>query len=212
MPERKIDKLSERSCDKFAESLASKSPVPGGGGASALAGALGVALCAMVANYTIGKPKYASFEADVTSIRNKAEELRAKLLTLMDADAQAFLALSEAYAMPKTDATRKAKLETATLNACEAPLEMVDACCQALELLSSILAKGNKMLVSDTGCGAVLCKAALESASMNVYVNTKTLQDRDRAAIINETVSARVEQYGLMADRIIQSVYEQLGK
>ena len=207
-----MNTYTDKSCREFSEWLASKSPVPGGGGASALAGALGVSLCAMVANYTIGKPKYASVEADVTAIRNQADELRAKLLQLMDADARAFLALSEAYAMPKTDATRTAKLETATLNACEAPIAMIDACCQALELLSRILEKGNRMLVSDTGCGATLCKAALESASMNVYVNTKTLQDRDRATQINEMVSARVKKYGLMADRIIQSVHEKLNK
>ncbi len=203
---------SEASCREFTEMLASKQPVPGGGGASALAGALGVALCAMVANFTIGKPKYASFEADVTAIRDQADELRGKLLKLMDADAQAFLALSDAYAMPKTDPTRKARLETATLSACEAPLAMIDACCQALELLSSILEKGNRMLVSDTGCGALLCKAAMESASMNVYVNTRTLQNREKAARINETVAAQVAKYAPVADRIIQSVYGQLTK
>ena len=175
-----------------------------------MVGALGVSLCAMVANYTIGKPKYSAYESEVVAIRNQAEEIRGKLLNLMDADAKAFLALSEVYAMPKTEATRQEKLEAATLNACEAPLEMINVCCQSLDLLSDILAKGNKMLVSDTGCGALLCKAAMESASMNVYVNTKALTDRDEAARINEKVSAQVERYGLVADRIVNAVYEQL--
>ena len=207
-----MEKHSEKSCLDFSKMLASKNPVPGGGGASALAGALGAALCAMVANYTIGKPKYSSVEAEVTTIRNQAEEIRMKLLKLMDADAEAFISLSDVYAMPKTEAARREKLETATLNACDAPLGMIEACCQALELLRSILEKGNRMLLSDTGCGAILCKAAMESASMNVYVNTKTLQDRDKAAQINESVAARIEKYGLIADRIIESVREQLTK
>lgn len=205
-----MDEQSGKSCREFTESLASKTPVPGGGGASALAGALGVSLCAMVANYTIGKPRYSSYWPELEDIRNQAEEIRGRLLKLIDADAQAFLALSEVYAMPKTDATRKGKLELATLNACEAPLEMITACCQALDLLSTALSKGNNMLVSDTGCGAVLCKAAMVSASMNVYVNTKSLRDRNKAAQINERVSMLVEKYGLIADRIEKSVHEQL--
>ena len=86
-----MEKHSEKSCLDFSKMLASKNPVPGGGGASALAGALGAALCAMVANYTIGKPKYSSVEAEVTTIRNQAEEIRMKLLKLMDADAEAFI-------------------------------------------------------------------------------------------------------------------------
>ena len=207
-----MEKHSEKSCREFCEALASKQPVPGGGGASALAGALGASLCAMVANYTIGKPRYAPFEADVTAIRDRAEEIRDRLLGLADADARAFLALSEAYALPKTDAARGERLEAASLEACEAPLGMIEACCQALDLLSDILEKGSRMLVSDTGCGALLCKAAMKCAAMNVYVNTKTLRDRDRAARIDETVSARVGKFGPIADRIVRSVFEQLNK
>ena len=205
-----MEKHSETSCREFCEALASKQPVPGGGGASALAGALGASLCAMVANYTIGKPRYASFEADVTAIRDRAEEIRVRLLELVDADARAFLALSGAYALPKTDAARGERLEAATLEACEAPLGMIEACCQALELLSGVLETGSRLLVSDTGCGALLCKAAMECAAMNVYVNTKTLRDRDRAARINETVAARLEKFGPIADRIVRSVFGQL--
>lgn len=207
-----MEKHSEKSCIEFSELLAAKTPVPGGGGASALAGALGVSLCAMVANYTIGKPKYAACEPEMEDIRDQAEGIRAKLLDLMDADAKAFLVLSEAYALPKTEPTRNEQLERATLGACEAPMEMIDACCQALELLSRVSAKGSKMLVSDTGCGAILCKAAMESAAMNVHVNTKTLQDREKASRLNETVKGRMEQYGSVADRIIQAVQEQLIK
>ena len=207
-----MEKHSETSCREFCEALASKQPVPGGGGASALVGAIGISLCAMVANYTIGKPKYASFEADLTNVRNQAEELRRKLLELIEADAQAFLALSEAYALPKSDAIRRDRLERAAMKACEAPLEMIDCCCRALDLLSIVFEKGNKMLVSDAGCGAAFCKAAMESAAMNVYVNTKTMLDRAAAARLNETASVRVEKFGRSADRIIRSVCEQLNK
>ena len=125
-------------CADFAEILASKESVPGGGGAAALTGAV-------------------------------------------DADAQAFAPLSKAYAISKEDPHRDTVLEEATLNACKAPMEMVRRCCTGVELLEEMLEKGSVMLVSDIGCGALLCKAAMESAAMNVFINTGSLKDRDRA-------------------------------
>lgn len=119
-------------CADFAEILASKESVPGGGGAAALTGALGAALCSMVGNFTIGKKKYAAVEDDVKAILNKAAILREQLLRLVDADAQAFAPLSKAYAISKEDPHRDTVLEEATLNACKAPMEMVRRCCTAL--------------------------------------------------------------------------------
>lgn len=94
---------AEQSCGAFLDALASKAPVPGGGGASALAGALGAALCTMVGNYTVGKQKYAAVEEDVKALMARAEDLRARLLGLVDTDAAAFEPLSRAYAIPKED-------------------------------------------------------------------------------------------------------------
>ena len=207
-----MEEFSGKSCREFAGLLASKTPVPGGGGAAALTGALGIALCSMVANYTVGKPKYAASEPDVVAIRDRAEGIRNRLLDLIDEDARAFLVLSGAYAMPRTDAARPGKVEDATLRACDAPLGMIAACGESLELLSEILAKGSRMLVSDTGCGAALCKAAMDCAAMNVYVNTKALQDRAAAARIDAAVAAQIGKYGPIADRIVRSVRERLGK
>ena len=97
---------AEQSCGAFLDALASKAPVPGGGGASALAGALGAALCTMVGNYTVGKQKYAAVEEDVKALMARAEDLRARLLGLVDTDAAAFEPLSRAYAIPKEDPSR----------------------------------------------------------------------------------------------------------
>lgn len=130
-----MKKLTDLSCTAFAEVLASKAPVPGGGGAAALAGALGVALCSMVGNFTTGKKKYAAYEEDVQRMLAEGETLRARLLELVEADAAAFEPLSRAYAIPKEDPTRDAVLEEAALNACKAPMEMVSCCGEALLLL-----------------------------------------------------------------------------
>ena len=207
-----MKKLTDLSCTAFAEVLASKAPVPGGGGAAALAGALGVALCSMVGNFTTGKKKYAAYEEDVQRMLAEGETLRARLLELVEADAAAFEPLSRAYAIPKEDPTRDSVLEEAALNACKAPMEMVSCCGEALLLLEEMLEKGSRLLLSDVGCGALLCKAAMESAAMNVFVNTGSLQDRAVAVQMERQVDETLEKYLPMAERIAASVTATLRK
>lgn len=201
-----MHELTNLSCTAFAEVLASKAPVPGGGGAAALAGALGVALCSMVGNFTTGKKKYAAYEEDVQRLLAEGETLRARLLALVEADAKAFEPLSRAYAIPKDDPTRDAVMEEATLNAVQAPVEMVTCCGEALLLLEEMLEKGSRLLLSDVGCGALLCKAAMESAAINVFVNTGSLRDRATAARLEQQVDAALAIYLPLADRIAAAV------
>ncbi len=201
-----MEHLTQRSCEDFAELLAAKAPVPGGGGAAALAGALGAALCSMVGNYTAGKRKYAGVEADINAVLAKAEALRLRLLELVDEDAEAFAPLAEAYAVPKGDPARGGALESAALGACAAPLEIAELCGKALGLLEEMLGKGSAMLVSDVGCGALLCRAALESAAMNVYVNTRLLADRERAAELEAGVDRLAAASAHRAGEIVRSV------
>ena len=207
-----MKKLTDLSCTAFAEVLASKAPVPGGGGAAALAGALGVALCSMVGNFTTGKKKYAAYEEDVQRMLAEGETLRARLLELVEADAAAFEPLSRAYAIPKEDPARDSVLEEAALNACKAPMEMVSCCGEALLLLEEMLEKGSRLLLSDVGCGALLCKAAMESAAMNVFVNTGSLQDRAVSMGMERQVDETLEKYLPLAERIAASVTATLRK
>lgn len=204
--------LTQRSCEDFAAALASKTSVPGGGGAAALVGALSVALCSMVGNFTAEKKKYAAYEADIQRILTESEALRLRLLALVDADAVAFEPLSRAYAIPKDDPSRAQIMEEATLTACQAPLEMVSCCAQVLKLLEELLEKGSRLLLSDVGCGAYLCKAALQSAALSVYVNTGTLQDRDTAARLEQQVEETLRIYLPLADHIAAAVTAQIRK
>lgn len=203
-----MDNMTKISCESFAEALASKASVPGGGGAAAMAGALGIALCSMVGNFTVGKKKYAAVEEDVKVMMGKAEALRLRLLELVQADALAFAPLSKAYAIPKDDPDRDRVMEEATLNACQAPIEMVRCCAQAIALLEEMLEKGSRMLISDVGCGAVLCRAAMESAAMNVFVNTKTLLDREEALRIEGEVDDLMQTWLPAADAVARKVTE----
>lgn len=207
-----MNHLTTRSCGDFAAALASRTSVPGGGGAAAMAGALGIALCSMAGNFTAGKKKFAAVEGDVQRILAEAEALRIRLLELVDADADAFEPLGRAYAIPKEDPSRAQILEEAAQNACKAPLEMVHCCGKALLLLEEMLEKGSKLLISDVGCGALLCKAAMESAAMNVFVNTATLRDRETARQLEQQADDALRTYLPMADAIAASVTAYLRK
>ena len=204
------EKLVDLSCADFTMALASKASVPGGGGAAALAGTLGTALCSMAGNFTLGKKKYAAVEADIRVLLEKGAAIQTRLLELVDEDARAFEPLSRAYAIPKDDPAREAVLESATLEACRAPMAMAACCCDAIALLEEMLEKGSVMLLSDVGCGALLCRAALESAAMNVYVNTGTLRDRDRAQALEQELDTLVQTYSPRAERIAETVRRRL--
>ena len=204
------EKMIEKSCADFAAVLASKAPVPGGGGAAALVGALGTALCSMVGNLTVGRKKYAQYEADVKRMLEKGAAVQERLLDLVDKDAEAFEPLSKAYSIPKDDPKHDETLEAATKFAGEAPGEMMKACCEAIELLEEMLEKGSVTLVSDVGCGALCCAAALESASMNIFVNTKTLLDREAAAKLDDQADAMLREYMPRARKVADEVNRRL--
>lgn len=169
--------------------------MPGGGGAAALVGALGVALGSMVGNFTTGKKRYADVEDDIQRMLADGEAIRLTLLELVEEDAAAFFPLSQAYGIPKEDPTRVQVLEEATKNACAAPIEMMRQIAKAIELLEEMGEKGSKMLISDVGCGALLCRAALEAASLNVFVNTKTLVDHDFADAVELECDKLLAEY-----------------
>lgn len=197
---------AQQTCGGFLDALASKAPTPGGGGASALVGALGAALCTMVGNYTVGKQKYAGVEEDVKALMAKAEDLRARLLALVDADAAAFEPLSKAYAIPKDDPNRAQVMEQCLRDAAAAPMEILRLSCEAIDLHSEMLEKGSVMMLSDVGTGVVLCQSAMQGAALNVKVNTKSMADRAYAKAMNDEVDGLVERYRKIAERIYESV------
>lgn len=200
------DKMMDKTCTQFADVLAAKESVPGGGGAAAYVGALGVALGNMVGNFTTGKKKYAEYEEDVQRMIADGDAIRARLLALVDEDAEAFFPLSKAYGIPKEDPTRAETLEKCTKDALQGPYQMMEEICKAIELLEEMNVKGSRMLISDVGCGAALCRAALEAAAMNVFINTKSLTDRAYAEDIEGKCDAMLENYIPRADAVAKEV------
>ena len=196
----------EKNIDKFLAELASSAPTPGGGGAAALCGALGIALGNMVGNLTLGKKKYADVQEDISELNAKAEALRAGFVALVDADAEAFAPLSRAYSIPKDDPARDEIMEPALLRAAEAPLEIMRKCAEALELISGYAAKGSALAISDAGCAAALCGAAMEAAALNVKINTKSMKNRAVADNINAEMNELLQKYFALSQEIYNDV------
>ncbi|HHW30417.1 MAG TPA: cyclodeaminase/cyclohydrolase family protein [Clostridiaceae bacterium] len=202
--------MVEKSCKEFVEMLASSAPVPGGGGASAMVGSLGVALASMVGNLTLGKKKYEHFQDDIKRILEKAKELQKELLLLVEKDAEVFEPLSKAYGLPKnTEEERKIKdeiLENALKSACSVPIEIMKKSLEAIYLHEELLTKGSRIVLSDVGVGVLFCKASLVGASLNVFINTKMMKDREYASKINEEAIKMLEEGKEKADAVYTAV------
>ncbi|MCF0132871.1 MAG: cyclodeaminase/cyclohydrolase family protein [Blautia sp.] len=206
--------FSDIPCDEFVEVLASKAPVPGGGGASALAGAIGTALGNMVGSLTVGKKKYASVEAEMHELKARCDQLQKELLVLVEKDAEVFAPLAKAYGMPIETEEEKAEkarvMELVLKDACGVPMEIMERCCEAIEILKEFAEKGSVIAISDAGVGASICKAALRGASLNVFINTKSMADRAYAAQLNAKADAMLAKYPQMADEIFEGVLARL--
>ena len=198
--------FAQASCTEFVTVLASNAPVPGGGGASALVGAIGTALGNMVGSLTVGKKKYADVEAEIIALKDKCDQLQKELLDQIALDAQGFEPLAKAYGIPKDDPNRDQVLEEATMVACQVPMKIMELCCESLDAIEVFAAKGSRLAVSDAGCGAVCVKAALQAASLNVFINTKTLKNREAAEAMNKKCLDMLDKYCALADKIFESV------
>ncbi len=198
--------LTELSSKAFSEALASKASVPGGGGAAALIGSLAAALGTMATNLTIGKKKYLSWEEDHKRIIAETDELRQRFLSLIEEDAEAFEPLVRAYSMDKNAPDYVEVMTTATLRAAETPLRMMQASGELIVLLEELREKCSLPLLSDVGCAAVAAKAALECASMNVFVNTRLLPGNESAEEMTERAAAMLREYAPRAEAVADSV------
>ena len=209
-------RYADMSCDEFVTKLASSSAVPGGGGASALVGAIGMALGNMVGSLTVGKKKYKDVEEDILKRIDKACVIREDMLKLIDEDAKAFEPLSKAYGLPKNTPKeleeRNRIMEAALRTARETPLRIMGECCEALLVIKEFAEKGSVLAVSDAGVACSCTKAALYGASLNVYINTGLMKDTDYAEELNKKADDMLSEYGALADDIFDYVMKKVRK
>ena len=174
-------KLADMTVTGFAAEVASDSPAPGGGSVSALAGAIGAALTAVVSGLTVGRKKYAGVQELVTAAQAQSNTLREKFLDVMDRDTAAFLDVSAAYAMPKQTeeekAARTAAIQAGLKGCTKTPFEMMQLCAESLELLSGLAGKTNVTAASDFGVAALSLKTAMQGAWLNVLINIGSITD-----------------------------------
>ena len=203
-----------RTIDEFTKELSSKSSVPGGGGAAGLVASVGIALSSMTAAFTVGKPKYASVNADMERILSECEELRNEALAAMDRDAEAFEPMSLVYKMPRdTEEERKARdeaMEDCLHGAALVPLSLMELCCRGIDLALELSEKGSELLLSDAGCSAAALSAALRSAYLNVIINTSSMKDRKYASELLEKADKLYREGVENAEKAYGSVLRKL--
>lgn len=199
---------------EFLDVLSSKEPVPGGGGASALAGALGNALGQMVSNLTIGKKKYALVENEIKELAERMKGIQGQFTQLADQDAKVFAPLAKCYSLPSDTEEEKAYkaevMEARLLDASLVPMEIMEKAAEMLEIMDILADKGSRMAVSDVGVGVQFIRTALLGAVMNVYINTKSMKNRGKAEEMNEKAERLIREGTEAADRIYQKVLGQL--
>lgn len=206
--------IEQQTVNEFLTALSSKRPTPGGGGASALAGALSGALGLMVGNLTVGKKKYADVEADVAAAMSRLEEARDRMVRLAQEDGEVFAPLAAAYGLPagtEEEKARKAQvMEENLLAASLVPLRIMELAVEVLSDLEELEKKGSVMAVSDVGVAVQFARTAVTGAVMNVYINTKSMKNRENADKINDRAGKALEEGIRLADQVYDIVLGRL--
>ena len=208
--------MVDKSCKEFIEVLASKAPVPGGGGAAAMGGAIGMALSSMVGNLTLGKKKYADVESEVKDLLEKGSKVISELETLVDKDAEVFEPLSKAYGLPKNTPEeikfKEETMEQCSKTACSVPMEIMLKAYEGIKIHQRMGQIGTMLAISDVGCGVVFMKAALISGKLNVIINLNTIKDQNFVKSATEEMERLVNDGCRIADETLNLVISKLTK
>lgn len=200
--------------DEYINELVSKAPVPGGGGVSAVAGALSAALAGMVCNLTVGKKSYIAVEDDVKRILEDMNKHMESFIRLSDKDAEVFYPLSQAYGFkPQNNEEKKLheeNMEKLLFNAAMVPLDIMKEAYSMLGAIDFLAKKGSKLAVSDAGVAVSMLRSAVCGAMMNVVINVKYMKDRIKAQNILDEASELIENTMNKADVIYREVLEVL--
>ncbi|MBM6740163.1 cyclodeaminase/cyclohydrolase family protein [Enterococcus gallinarum] len=207
-------KLVEMQINDFIAVLGSDTPAPGGGSASALAAAQGIALTKMVTELTIGKKKYAEFEDEIELLQKKAKSLQESLLRAIDEDTEAFNQVSAVFGLPKTTEeekkARREAMQSALKGAAVTPFSMMEKIVDALKVTQTAVGKSNTNAASDLGVAALNLKAALQGAWLNVLINLASIKDEMFVRQYRKAGESLVEEGSKIADATYQQILESL--
>ena len=189
-----------RTISEYLNAAASSSPTPGGGSVCAIVGALSASMGEMACNFTLGKKKYASVEADVQKICDELSTAQKRFVELATLDEQAYDAYRKAVALPKDDQARTDEITSATQKALAVPREILSVASSVVKLANELADKSNPCLISDVGVCVIMASAAAQGALLNVKINLKALGIEDNSAL------AEVEKVKILAEETVDAV------
>ncbi|SFH68196.1 Formiminotetrahydrofolate cyclodeaminase [Tindallia magadiensis] len=209
-------KWVEESVERFINELGSKNAVPGGGGAAALLGGVGVALAGMVANLSATKKKTEEQKNRIAALLEESKKLQERFLELTDLDAENFLPLSKAYGLPTDTEEQKEQkekvLEEALKKACEVPVETVVICHKAIDIHHELVHLSSKLVISDVGVGVQALRAGLLSAKLNVDINLKLIKDENFIGETRQKIDSLIPDGLKKADDVFEIVESAINK
>ena len=209
-------KLAEMKVADYLAVMGSDAPAPGGGSASALCGAQGAGLAAMVAGLTIGKKKYEDVQDTCIAVRDGETALMEKLTAQIDKDTEAFNLVSAAFKMPKeTDEQKQARsaaIQAGTLVSTEVPFETMELALEALRIAEKLLGGFNTGAASDLGVAAWNLLTCVHGAWMNVCINIGSLKDREKAEDFRSRGKGILREAEELAARIAARAEDVIGE
>ena len=199
---------------EFLDVLSSKEPVPGAAALRPWPEPWAMPWDRWWPNLTIGKKKYALVEDEIKELAERMKGIQGQFTALADQDAKVFAPLAKCYSLPSGTEEEKAYkaevMEARLLDASLVPMEIMEKASEMLEIMDILADKGSRMAVSDVGVGVQFIRTALLGAVMNVYINTKSMKNREKAEEMNEKAERLIKEGTEAADRIYQKVLEQL--
>jgi formiminotetrahydrofolate cyclodeaminase len=208
--------MLDDTCKNFISKLASRDAVPGGGGAAAFGGAIGMALSNMVGNLTVGKKKYAEVEAEVEELIERGAAIIEQLKQLVDKDAEVFIPLSQAYGLPKNTPEelihKEAIIEQCSKQACTVPMDIMRKANEGIKIHHRMGQIGTMVAISDVGCGVTFLKSALIAGSLNVIINLNAIKDQVFVKRTREEMDRLLNDGSKLAEETLKIVISKLTK
>jgi len=199
----------------YIESASAGEPTPGGGSVAACAGALGVSMACMAANFTVGRKKFRDVEDSVKRHLAVCVNARDEMMALIDEDVKAYAAVSAAYGMPGgTPAEKTARsgaIQKALVAAMQPPLRTIRSAREALRAIRALAEVANPNLISDVGVAALLTEAALRAAKLNVEINLKSLDDPSLVASTRSEIDEAAREAAQLAQETLARVNRLVG-
>ena len=206
--------FGKQQIESFVQDLNSAKPMPGGGSAAAICGAMGAALAGMSAHMTVGKKKYAAVENRMQEIITETGNLQAEMLDMAKEDADMYILVLQAYKLPNTTTeeaeARRQAIEKASRTAVAASLKVTGACVRIMKLAYTTVTEGNRMMVTDGSASALLARACQQGAAYNVRINLCGVKEKAARDEAERLLASHLEEGEKLQTEVLKEVDKRL--